>query len=93
MTGPTLPRHGRVSSMIPLKVDPAPMLRQQLEQRLQTLKAELASGDQVLQDLDTQFSQLETKRTRVRDTLLRITGAIQVLEAELAHYNATRPPL
>ena len=52
-------------------------MKQQLEQRLQQLKAEFASGQKVLVDL-------ETKQANVRETLLRIQGAIQVLEEELA---------
>ncbi|MEA5521394.1 hypothetical protein [Limnoraphis robusta] len=52
-------------------------MKQQLEQRLQQLKAEFASGQKVLVDL-------EAKQANVRETLLRIQGAIQVLEEELA---------
>lgn len=52
-------------------------MRQQLENRLKELKAEYESGQKVLVDL-------ETKQIDVRNTLLRIQGAIQVLEEELA---------
>lgn len=52
-------------------------MKQQLETRLQQLKTELASGQQMLADL-------EAKQANVRDTLLRIAGAIQVIEEELA---------
>lgn len=52
-------------------------MRQQLEQRLQELKAEFESGQKVLADL-------EAKQTTVRDTLLRISGAIQALEELLS---------
>ena len=51
-------------------------MRQQLEQRLQQLKAEYESGQKVLVEL-------ETKAANVRESLLRISGAIQVLEEEL----------
>ncbi|NTW02771.1 MAG: hypothetical protein HGA19_16070 [Oscillochloris sp.] len=51
-------------------------MRQQLEQRLQQLKAEFESGQKVLADL-------EAKEANLRQTLLRISGAIQVLEEEL----------
>lgn len=51
-------------------------MRQQLEQRLQQLKAEFESGQKVLVDL-------EAKEANLRQTLLRISGAIQVLEEEL----------
>ncbi|MFN6565509.1 MAG: hypothetical protein RMY28_037690 [Nostoc sp. ChiSLP01] len=55
-------------------------MRQQLENRLQQLKAEFASGQKVLADL-------EAKQINVRETLLRIQGAIQVLEEELTKNN------
>lgn len=51
-------------------------MKQQLQQRLQELKSEYESGQKVL-------AELEAKQTHVRDTLLRIAGAIQVLEEEL----------
>ena len=51
-------------------------MQQQLQQRLQELKAEYESGKKVIADL-------EAKQANVRDTLLRIAGAIQVLEEEL----------
>jgi uncharacterized coiled-coil protein SlyX len=52
-------------------------MRQQLEERLQSLKSEFAVGQQRLADLEAQAANL-------RDTLLRISGAIQVLEEELS---------
>jgi hypothetical protein len=55
-------------------------MKQQLENRLQQLKVEFASGQKVLADL-------EAKQINVRETLLRIQGAIQVLEEELAKNN------
>jgi uncharacterized coiled-coil protein SlyX len=53
------------------------MLREQLEQRLRDLKAEYAAGQQML-------TELESRQAHLRETLLRISGAIQVLEEELA---------
>ena len=47
-----------------------------IQQRLQELRSELAKGEQ-------QPERLERERANVRDTVLRIHGAIQVLE-ELA---------
>ena len=52
-------------------------MKEQLQQRLQQLKTEYESGQKVL-------AELQTKQTNVRETLLRIAGAIQVLEEELA---------
>ena len=58
-------------------IDPAAWL----ERRLEELHRELSSGEAQLLDLDR-------RRTGIRETLLRISGAIQVLE-ELAA--ATNP--
>jgi hypothetical protein len=52
-------------------------MREQIDQRLQDLRAEYKSGQQML-------AELEAKQRTLRDTLLRISGAIQVLEEELA---------
>ncbi|MGJ5631444.1 hypothetical protein [Nostoc sp. CALU 1950] len=49
------------------------MMKEQLEKRLAELKAELVSGQKVMADL-------EAKQANLRDTLLRISGAIQILE-------------
>ncbi len=51
-------------------------MRERLEQRLQELKTEFDNGQQTLQELESQT-------VSVRQTLLRISGAIQVLEEEL----------
>lgn len=51
-------------------------MREQLEQRLDELKNEYQNGQQVL-------AEVEGKRAEVRETLLRISGAIQVLEEVL----------
>ncbi|NET27730.1 hypothetical protein [Okeania sp. SIO1I7] len=55
-------------------------MKQRLQQRLQELTAEFESGQKVLTELDD-------KRTNVQNTLLRIQGAIQLLEEELAKEN------
>jgi predicted nuclease with TOPRIM domain len=52
-------------------------MKQQLEQRLKELRAEFDSGQKTL-------GELEIKQANLRNTLLRISGAIQVLEEELA---------
>jgi predicted nuclease with TOPRIM domain len=52
-------------------------MKEQLEQRLAELKTEFESGQKMLADL-------EAKQANLRETLLRITGAIQVIEEELA---------
>ena len=54
-----------------------------MEQRLNELKAEFEKGQQHLQNLDQQ-------RAELRDTLLRISGAIQVLEELLKQESKER---
>lgn len=56
-------------------------MKEQLEQRLQELKAEFESGQKMLADLEAQQTNLKT-------TLLRISGAIQVLEELLVQTKA-----
>jgi hypothetical protein len=49
-----------------------------MEKRLEELRVELAKGER-------QFELIETRRQEVRDTILRISGAIRVLEELLPH--------
>jgi len=51
-------------------------MEERLEQRLRELKTEFETGQRMLVDLDA-------KRAELEQTLLRISGAIQVLEEEL----------
>lgn len=51
-------------------------MKEQLEQRLEELKTEFESGQKILAELDA-------KQADLTNTLLRIAGAIQVLEEEL----------
>lgn len=66
-------------------------MKQQLEQRLQELKTEYASGQKAL-------AELENKEAVLKSTLQRINGAIQVLEEELSKENSkeeikAKPPV
>jgi len=60
-------------------------MRESLQHRLQELKEEFQIGQSKL--LDAERHQLG-----LRETLLRISGAIQVLEELLAHESAPGPP-
>jgi chromosome segregation ATPase len=51
-------------------------MRTKLAARLATLKSEYEAGEKML-------AELEQKQRTLHDTLLRISGAIQVLEEEL----------
>ncbi len=51
-------------------------MKQQLGQRLKELNAEFEAGQKALADM-------EFKQTNLRNTLLRISGAMQVLQEEL----------
>ncbi len=51
-------------------------MKEQLERRLAELKAEYEAGQKMLADL-------EKKRSELQATLLRISGAIQVIEEML----------
>lgn len=53
------------------------MTRETIETRLRELKAEAETGQKMLSDL-------ETRRAELQQTLLRIHGAVQVLEELLA---------
>jgi hypothetical protein len=52
-------------------------MQEQLQQRLAELRTEYASGQKILADLESQ-------QAHIREMLLRISGAIQVLEEELS---------
>lgn len=57
-------------------------MKEQLEERLRELKADFETGQQ-------QLAELEGKQTELRQTMLRISGAVQVLEEELARSTQT----
>lgn len=58
------------------------MMKAQLEQRLTSLKSEYEAGQKML-------AEMEAKAANLRNTLLRISGAIQVLEEELTKQDNT----
>jgi chromosome segregation ATPase len=52
-------------------------MKEQLENRLNELKSEFESGQKMMADL-------EARQTELQKNMLRISGAIQVLEEEIA---------
>jgi len=62
-------------------------MRELLEKRLAELKTEYEQGEKMLSDLDA-------RREQVRQTLLRISGAVQILEEMLKDEGAVaeKPP-
>ncbi|HAE59523.1 MAG TPA: hypothetical protein DCG54_08455 [Anaerolineae bacterium] len=56
-------------------------MKAQLEKRISELKSEFEAGQKMLADI-------EKKRTELEATLLRISGAIQVLEEMLVQNSA-----
>jgi predicted nuclease with TOPRIM domain len=52
-------------------------MKEQLEQRLRELTSEFEAGQKML-------AELEAKQANLRETLLRISGAIQVLQEMLS---------
>lgn len=59
-------------------------MQQQLETRLNELRAEFEKGQHRLKEL-------ESESVSLRDTLLRISGAIQVLQEELEKMGQFNP--
>ena len=60
-------------------------MRDQLEKRRDELAQELKSGQEMLADLDT-------RRADLQQTMLRISGALQVLEELLQDESQPAPP-
>lgn len=56
-------------------------MREQLERRLQELRTEFEAGQKAM-------AELESQQNNLRNTLLRISGAIQVLQEELEKVSA-----
>jgi len=52
-------------------------MREQLQKRVEQLREEFENGQKMLTDL-------ESRQASLRETLMRIAGAIQVLEEELS---------
>lgn len=55
----------------------------QLEKRLVELRAEYESGQKIFKDIDLKLAELENRKKVLGETLLRISGAIDLLEEVL----------
>lgn len=58
-------------------------MKVQLEQRLTELRAEYESGQKILKDIELKLAELEDRKKNLNETLLRISGAIDLLEEVL----------
>lgn len=54
-----------------------------LEKRLVELRAEYESGQKILKDIELKIAELENRKKSLGETLLRISGAIDLLEEVL----------
>ena len=66
-----------IEAVLALMVGKAQVMREQLQARLEALKKEFERGQ-------TELQKVERQRTYLHETVLRISGAIQVLEELLA---------
>lgn len=58
-------------------------MKVKLEQRLIELREEYESGQKILGDIELKLAELENRKTSLSETLLRISGAIDLLEEVL----------
>ena len=59
------------------------MIETQLEQRLIALRKEYESGQKIMEDIELKLAELQRRKTSLSETLLRISGAIDLLEEVL----------
>jgi hypothetical protein len=67
-------------------------MKAQLEQRLVELRAEYESGQKFLRDIETKLVELENRKKNLNETLLRISGAIELLEEVLGEESKSSIP-
>lgn len=63
-----------------------------LEQRLTELRAEYESGQRILEDIELKITELENRKKSLSETLLRISGAIDLLEEVLEGKEGVKEP-
>ena len=67
-------------------------MKTQLEQRLIELRKEHESGQKILKDIELKIVELENKKINLKETLLRISGAIDLLEEVLGENTSVPEP-
>lgn len=67
-------------------------MKVQLEQRLTELREEYESGQKILKDIELKLAELEDRKKGLNETLLRISGAIDLLEEVLEGKEGTKGP-
>ena len=67
-------------------------MKAQLEQRLVELRAEYESGQKILKDIEIKLVELENRKKNLNDTLLRISGAVELLEEVLGEESKSSTP-
>ncbi|MGB9930143.1 MAG: PASTA domain-containing protein [Methanosarcina sp.] len=65
-------------------------MKEQLEQRLIELRNEYQSGQKILKDIELKLSELEDRKSVLSETLIRISGAIDILEEVLGKEEETQ---
>ncbi|WP_440955325.1 PASTA domain-containing protein [Methanosarcina sp. Mfa9] len=68
-------------------------MKAQLEKRLKELRNEYESGQKVLGDIETALAELEARKENLNETLLRISGAIELLEEVLGVESEVSTPV
>ncbi len=67
-------------------------MKAQLEQRLVELRAEYESGQKILKDIEIKLLELENRKKNLNETLLRISGAVELLEEVLGEESKSSIP-
>ena len=67
-------------------------MKAQLEQRLVELRAEYESGQKILKDIEIKLVELENRKKNLNETLLRISGAVELLEEVLGEESKSSIP-
>jgi len=67
-------------------------MKAQLEQRLVELRAEYESGQKILKDIEIKLVELENRKKNLNETLLRISGAVELLEEVLGEESKSSTP-